>query len=91
MPPGVLAVPRALASGEPQLALHEGTVLWLPRLARAGSGGVLVAPEGVGEWRLSAGAEGTLEDLSLVPLPRWRSRLSRGRFGSVCVRGPELP
>jgi polyene macrolide polyketide synthase len=54
----------ALSTDEPQLAIRQGGVL-SPRLARTGSG-VLTVPEGVAEWCLSAGAGGTLEDLSLV-------------------------
>ncbi len=72
------ALAGALALDEPQLALREGTVS-VPRLARAGSGGVLTAPEGVSEWRLGAGASGTLEDLSLVPAPEMAQPLESGQ------------
>ena len=41
--------------------------------------GVLVAPEGVLEWRLQAGGEGTLEGLSLVPAPEVAEPLGRGQ------------
>jgi NADPH:quinone reductase-like Zn-dependent oxidoreductase/acyl carrier protein len=62
------ALSTALSADEPQLAVREGA-MFAPRLARAGSGGVLAAPEGVSEWRLDAGTKGTLEELSLVPAP----------------------
>jgi acyl transferase domain-containing protein/NADPH:quinone reductase-like Zn-dependent oxidoreductase/acyl carrier protein len=70
--------PQLLSADEPQLAIRAGTV-FAPRLARAGTGGVLVAPEGVGEWRLSAGAGGTLENLSLVPAPEMAQPLEPGQ------------
>jgi NADPH:quinone reductase-like Zn-dependent oxidoreductase/acyl carrier protein len=72
------ALVTALALGEPQLAIRQGVVL-APRLARAGSGGVLAAPESVSEWRLSAGAGGTLEGLSLVPSPEATEPLEPGQ------------
>ncbi len=68
----------ALACGEPQLALREGMVL-APRLARAGSGGGLVAPAGVRQWCLDAGAGGTFEDLSLVASPEAGQPLQAGQ------------
>ncbi len=61
------ALDGALALEESQLAVREGIVL-APRLARAGAG-VLAVPEGVREWRLGAGASGSLEDLALVAAP----------------------
>ncbi len=63
---------------EPQLAIREGTT-FAPRLARAGSGGVLTAPEDTGEWCLQAGAGGTLEDLSLVCTPEMARPLAAGQ------------
>ncbi len=60
------ALMKAVLTGEPQLAVRGGAVL-VPRLVRtAGLDGVLSAPEGAAAWRLGAGGEGTLEDLSLV-------------------------
>ena len=59
------ALPSALGSQEPQLALREGAA-FAPRLARANTDRTLTPPEGVVGWRLSAGDRGTLEDLSLV-------------------------
>jgi polyketide synthase 12/candicidin polyketide synthase FscB len=70
--------PQLLSADEPQLAIRAGTV-FAPRLARAGTGDVLVAPEGVGEWRLSAGSGGTLENLSLVPAAEMAQPLEPGQ------------
>ncbi len=67
----------ALSMGEPQLALREGAV-FAPRLARADSGEVLVAPEGAGEWCLAAGSTGTLDALSLVSCPDAGEPIGRG-------------
>ena len=67
----------ALALGEAQLALRDG-VVFVPRLARAGSG-VLEVSEGVSEWRLAAGVGGSLEDLSLVSSPEAGEPLGFGR------------
>lgn len=71
------AFSRALVSGEPQLAIREGTVL-VPRLAQAGSGDALAPPEGVAEWRLDAGEGGVLEALSLAPAPEMAKPLAQG-------------
>ncbi len=70
---------RALALGvdEPQLALRDGAA-YAPRLARMSSGGALAVPEGTAEWRLDAGAEGSLEDLSLIPAPEMSRPLTAG-------------
>ncbi len=72
------ALPGAMQADEPQLAVREGTIL-APRLARAGSAGALSVPEGVLEWRLGAGAGGTLEELALVPAPETAQPLERGQ------------
>ncbi len=56
----------ALGLGEEQLAVRGGEVL-VPRLVGAGGVGGLVVPVGSGEWRLDAGAGGSLESLSLLP------------------------
>src|SRR5207247_10673820 len=41
--------------------------MYVPRLARAGSGGSLVPPAGERAWRLGIERRGTLENLALVP------------------------
>ena len=61
------ALPGALATDEPQLAIREGTVS-VARLARAGSGTVLEPPAGAVDWRLQVGVEGTLEGLRLAAI-----------------------
>ncbi|HEY2201553.1 MAG TPA: polyketide synthase dehydratase domain-containing protein, partial [Solirubrobacteraceae bacterium] len=73
------ALAAALGTGESQLAIREGVIL-APRLARAESDRALAAPDGVSEWRLDAGAGGTLEDLSLVPAPEMAGALERGQI-----------
>ncbi|MFE1417050.1 SDR family NAD(P)-dependent oxidoreductase, partial [Streptomyces sp. NPDC058746] len=66
-PASAAALPAALASGEPQLALRAGQVL-VPRLARAaGRADTLVPPAGGEPWHLDVTARGTLEALTLVP------------------------
>ena len=73
--------------GESQLAVRGG-VLLVPRLARMGSGGVLVVPVGVGEgWRLDVvGGGGTFEDLALVGSPGLVVSLGWVRCVSRCGR-----
>jgi polyketide synthase 12 len=72
------ALSTAMAAGEPQLAIRRGDVL-VPRLVRtAGLDGALRAPEGVAGWRLDAGSEGTLEDMSLVEAPEQVASLAPG-------------
>ncbi|QLQ35709.1 type I polyketide synthase [Micromonospora robiginosa] len=62
------AVPAALASGEPQLALRDGAAL-TPRLVRARDAGVLTPPGDRQPWRLDVTEKGTLENLALLPVP----------------------
>ncbi|MFL5909184.1 MAG: SDR family NAD(P)-dependent oxidoreductase [Gaiellaceae bacterium] len=61
---GETDVARALASGEPQLALRGGRA-YAPRLARLGAD-ALVPPAGQPAWHLGAEESGTHERLSLV-------------------------
>ncbi|GAA2807800.1 type I polyketide synthase [Crossiella cryophila] len=61
--PDLLA--RALAIGEPQLAVREGTLL----AARLAAPGTLTPPAGTA-WRLETTRKGSLDDLDLVPWPR---------------------
>ncbi|WP_140158171.1 SDR family NAD(P)-dependent oxidoreductase, partial [Micromonospora sp. NBS 11-29] len=62
------AVPAALASGEPQLAVRDGAAL-APRLVRARDTGVLTPPGDGEPWRLDVTEKGTLENLALLPVP----------------------
>ncbi|MEU4745528.1 SDR family NAD(P)-dependent oxidoreductase, partial [Actinosynnema sp. NPDC023658] len=59
------AVPAAVASGEPQLALRDG-IARVPRLAPAGPGDVLSPPAGAAGWRLEVTRKGSLDDVALV-------------------------
>ncbi|WP_460062315.1 type I polyketide synthase [Streptomyces sp. YKOK-I1] len=54
----------ALASGEAEFAVRAGSV-FVPRLVRAVSGGVLAVPAGESGWRLDIVEKGTLEGLAL--------------------------
>ncbi|MFF1798321.1 zinc-binding dehydrogenase, partial [Kitasatospora sp. NPDC058263] len=63
-PPALLAA--AVHSGEPQLALRDGT-LSVPRLA--GAAAALTPPVGAAAWRLDIEGKGTLENLALLPGP----------------------
>ncbi|MEU8873696.1 type I polyketide synthase [Streptomyces javensis] len=58
-------VPRALASGEPQLAVRDGALL----AARLAEPGTLPPPAGPA-WRLETTRKGSLDDLALIPWPR---------------------
>ncbi|MDT3400316.1 SDR family NAD(P)-dependent oxidoreductase, partial [Streptomyces sp. B1866] len=79
------AVATALAGEEPQLAIREGEV-YVPRLARAAAeGGGLVPPTGVPAWRLDTAGGGTLESLTLLPVPEALEPLAEGQV-RVSVR-----
>ncbi|MDG9715510.1 type I polyketide synthase [Streptomyces sp. DH24] len=57
----------ATRTDEDQMAVREGKV-WVPRLARMASGGVLVPPAGVGDgWRMDVVDQGRLDGVALVP------------------------
>ncbi|MFI7158329.1 type I polyketide synthase [Micromonospora chalcea] len=71
------AVPAAVASGEPQLALRDGAPL-VPRLARARDAGVLPLPADEVPWRLDVTEKGTLENLALLPGPEGGGELPAG-------------
>ncbi|WP_431901600.1 type I polyketide synthase [Micromonospora chalcea] len=71
------AVPAAVASGEPQLALRDGAPL-VPRLARARDAGVLPLPADEVPWRLDVTEKGTLENLALLPGPEAGGELPAG-------------
>jgi acyl transferase domain-containing protein/acyl-CoA synthetase (AMP-forming)/AMP-acid ligase II/NADPH:quinone reductase-like Zn-dependent oxidoreductase/NAD(P)-dependent dehydrogenase (short-subunit alcohol dehydrogenase family)/acyl carrier protein len=62
---------------ESQLAVREGNAL-AARLTRAGSGDVLTIPD-ADQWRLDAGADGTLDSLSLVSSPAATGPLESGQ------------
>ncbi|XCM79314.1 SDR family NAD(P)-dependent oxidoreductase [Kitasatospora sp. HUAS MG31] len=70
------ALPAALATGEPQLALRDGTVL-AARLARAATTGALLPPAGT-PWRLDTTGRGTLDHLTLAACPDTLEPLAPG-------------
>ncbi len=85
------ALPAALASGEPQLAVRDGGV-FVPRLAvaAAGAGAALTPPADAAAWRLdiTAGRD-TLENLALVACPEATAPLEPGQV-RVAVRAAGL-
>ncbi|UYB43885.1 SDR family NAD(P)-dependent oxidoreductase [Streptomyces sp. Je 1-4] len=62
------ALPAAVASGEPQLALRDGT-LHATRLVKAASTAPLTPPDGPA-WQLTSTAKGNLDALALVDSDR---------------------
>ncbi|WP_431781877.1 SDR family NAD(P)-dependent oxidoreductase [Streptomyces chumphonensis] len=78
------ALPRALASSEPQLALRDGTML-VPRLVRAASEELLRPPVDGTAWRLDTTGKGTLANVALVPCPEAVAELPAGQV-RVAVR-----
>nr|QDA77044.1 polyketide synthase [Jahnella sp. MSr9139] len=72
------ALPQALASGEPQVAVREGA-LRVPRLARPRPEDVLTPPAGARAWRLHIPTKGNLEALSLVAHPDATAPLAEGQ------------
>ncbi|MFW6693000.1 SDR family NAD(P)-dependent oxidoreductase [Streptomyces sp. MAR4 CNX-425] len=80
----VPALRGAVRRGETQLALRRGEAL-APRLSRlAGSGSVLLPPDGTG-WRLETTGPGTLEKLAFIPSPHADAPLAPGEI-RVSVR-----
>ncbi|WP_386389604.1 SDR family NAD(P)-dependent oxidoreductase [Streptomyces palmae] len=67
-PASAQALPSALATGEPQLAIRAGT-LSVPRLNRARREERMTPPQGASAWRLDLLTAGTLDDLAFVPHP----------------------
>ncbi|MFJ3743840.1 type I polyketide synthase [Streptomyces albidoflavus] len=63
-----LALPAALAAGEPQLALRQGAA-YAPRLVRPRTSDALTVPEGTGNWRLDIPEKGSVDRLDLVAAP----------------------
>ncbi|MBJ6617750.1 hypothetical protein H4N49_01125 [Streptomyces sp. DHE17-7] len=62
------ALPAALATGEPQLAIRQGEP-YAPRLARPRTGDALTVPSGAGAWRLDIPRKGSVDELELVACP----------------------
>ncbi|WP_226966789.1 type I polyketide synthase [Streptomyces phaeolivaceus] len=82
------ALPAALATGEPQLAVRAGRAS-TPRLARAAASEALAVPAGTDAWHLDVTATGTLENLALLPSPEVREPLAEGQV-RIAVRAAGL-
>ncbi|KAA2257252.1 SDR family NAD(P)-dependent oxidoreductase [Solihabitans fulvus] len=80
------ALPAAVATGEPQLAVRGGELL-VPRLAMAEAPALV--PPAEGAWRLDVTAEGTLENLALLPNPAATAPLEPGQV-RIAVRAAGL-
>ncbi|MFF3727601.1 SDR family NAD(P)-dependent oxidoreductase [Streptomyces erythrochromogenes] len=80
------ALPAALATGEPQLAVRAGLAS-APRLSRAA--GALPVPVDTEAWHLDVTAAGTLENLALLPSPEVGEPLAEGQV-RVAVRAAGL-
>ncbi|MFI0743467.1 polyketide synthase dehydratase domain-containing protein, partial [Streptomyces sp. NPDC021100] len=82
------ALPAAVATGEPQLALRQGE-LRAARLARPGDGSALTLPTGARDWRLEVAERGTLDGLRLLPAEQATEPLGAGQV-RVAVRATGL-
>ncbi len=82
------ALPAAVASGVPQLALRGGEVL-VPGLTNRQPAGVLTPPAGAPAWSLDTGGAGTIEDLTLRPAPAAVAPLRAGQV-RISVRAAGL-
>jgi mycoketide-CoA synthase len=82
------ALPEALASGEPQLAIRAGRVL-APRLARSTPAERLALPSPGEPWRLAAASSGSLEHLAATPADDAAQPLADGQV-RVAVRAAGL-
>jgi acyl transferase domain-containing protein/NAD(P)-dependent dehydrogenase (short-subunit alcohol dehydrogenase family) len=80
------AVPVALATGEPQIAIRDG-VIKVPRLTYADSG--MLVPPTDPAWHLDITAQGTLDGLILVPHPVAMRPLGPGQV-RIAVRAAGL-
>jgi acyl transferase domain-containing protein/NADPH:quinone reductase-like Zn-dependent oxidoreductase/short-subunit dehydrogenase len=69
---------EALATGEPQVAVREGTLLH-PRLAPAARSAALVPPADTPAWRLDVTGGGTTDAVALVPHPEVLEPLAGGQ------------
>ncbi len=70
----------AVSIEEPEIAIRAGA-LFVPRLARAGAGGSLLAPADGSAWHVGTDSPGTLESLALRP-----SQLAAAPLGPGQVR-----
>jgi acyl transferase domain-containing protein/NADPH-dependent curcumin reductase CurA/acyl carrier protein len=84
------ALPQAIATGEPQIAVRAGTVR-CPRLSRLDADGARSLPEPTGGagWRLDVTSAGSLENLTLAETPEPDGPPAPGRV-RVAVRAAGL-
>ena len=75
----------AIAEEEPQVAIRNG-VLYVPRLAQAGSG-ALPVPDGAPDWRLDVQRAGSLEGLRLIACPETAESLPPGQIRAQMYAG----
>ncbi|MBB4927397.1 candicidin polyketide synthase FscB [Kitasatospora kifunensis] len=81
------ALPGALETDEPQLALRQGTA-YVPRLARTHAAEALAVPA-TGPWRLDIPEKGTIDNLALLPAPDAAAPLEAGQV-RLAVRAAGL-
>jgi acyl transferase domain-containing protein/NADPH:quinone reductase-like Zn-dependent oxidoreductase/acyl carrier protein len=76
-PASAAALPAAVATAEPQLALRAGEAL-APRVRPAGTD-ALLPPAGTTAWRLDTTGAGSLDRLALLPHPAAQAPLAEGQ------------
>jgi acyl transferase domain-containing protein/acyl carrier protein len=86
-PESAAAVPAALATGEPQLAIRAGTV-HLPRVTPLGDDGLVAVP-GDRAWRLDVRDQGSVDGVAAIPHPDATAALPAGSV-RVAVRAAGL-
>ncbi|WP_371557891.1 SDR family NAD(P)-dependent oxidoreductase [Streptomyces longwoodensis] len=77
-PASYAALPEAVASAEPQLAVRQGAML-APRLLRSVTDGELSPPSDADAWRLDTVRPGTPDDLELLACPDVLAPLGPGQ------------
>ncbi|MET7719083.1 polyketide synthase dehydratase domain-containing protein, partial [Streptomyces sp. NPDC005407] len=82
------ALPAALASGEPELAVRAGQA-YAPRLSRYVRRAALSVPEQAEAWCLDIVEKGTLQNLCLVECPAANAELAAGQV-RIAVRASGL-
>ncbi|MFC3386843.1 type I polyketide synthase [Couchioplanes azureus] len=80
------ALPRLIATGEPQLIVRRGEG-FVPRLERVGDG--LTADDPTRPWRLDIPTKGTVDNLAVVPAPDTLEPLGPGQV-RIAVRAAGL-
>ncbi|NUU26385.1 MAG: SDR family NAD(P)-dependent oxidoreductase, partial [Streptomycetaceae bacterium] len=87
-PESSAALPAALASGEPQLAVRIGA-LHAPRVVRQSAAEDVLVPPADPTWRLDVTHKGTLTNLALLPAPNAAEPLAPGQV-RVAIRAAGL-